>query len=90
MKCSVGNKLKNLLPRKLFRIIHSGVTEERASPVASNRPGYVGLVRFSDEGHIIPANKAGRIVALRPHFQPIAKGSDYIDPGSFVYLRQNP
>jgi hypothetical protein len=47
-------------------------------------------VRFSDEGHIIPANKAGGIVALRPHFQPIAKGSDYIDPGSFGYLRQNP
>jgi hypothetical protein len=65
-------------------------TEEQASPVARNKTGYVGLVRFSEEGHIIPANKAGGIVALRPDFQPIAKRSDYIDPGSFVYLRQNP
>jgi hypothetical protein len=47
-------------------------------------------VRFGEERHIIPANKAGGIVALRPDFQPITKGSNYIDPGSFVYLRQNP
>jgi hypothetical protein len=55
-----------------------------------NRLGYAGLVRFSEKRHIIPANKAGGIVALRPDFQPIAKGSDYIDPGSFVDLSQNP
>ena len=46
----------------------------------------VGSVCFSNKGHIIPANKAGRIVALRPHFKPIAKGPDDVDPGSFAYL----
>ena len=90
MNYSVGNKFKNRLPRELFRIIRSRVTEGRVAPVARNRPVAFGLVRFREEGHIIPANKAGGIVALRPDFQPIAKGSDYIDPGSFVYLRQNP
>lgn len=72
-------------PRKLLGIIYNEVTK-RSLFGQERWAACVGLVRFSNKGHVIPANKAGRIVALRLHFQPIAKGSDDVDPGSFVYL----
>jgi hypothetical protein len=51
-------------------------------------PGHFSA-RAADQPRVFGSYISRRIAALRPHFQPIAGGTYDIEPGSFIYLRDN-